>query len=105
MKLQNIFESIPINTDAELFTTLLETSDLKIERIVSRGHTSPESGWHDQDQNEWIIVLKGEAVISFENDKEINLGEGSYLNIPAHKKHRVNWTTPYAPTIWLAVHY
>lgn len=105
MELRNIFESIPDNLNEEIFENLVQSKDIKIERIISKGHTSPESGWHDQEQNEWVIILKGEAIISFEAEKEIILGAGNYINIPAHTKHKVSWTNPKTETIWLAIHY
>lgn len=105
MQLKNIFESIPDTLEEEFFEQLVQSENVKIERIISKGHRSPESGWYDEERNEWVIVLKGEAVISFENGKEVNLKAGSHINIPAHKKHKVSWTTPKTETIWLAVHY
>ena len=105
MQLKNIFESIPDNLDEEIFEQLVQGEHVKIERIISKGHRSPESGWYDQEQNEWVIVLKGEAIISFENGKEVNLEAGTYINIPAHKRHKVSWTDPKTETIWLAIHY
>ena len=105
MKLKNIFESIPDNLDEEIFEQLAQSDNVKIERIISKGHKSPESGWFDQEKNEWVIVLKGEAVISFENEIDVNLKAGSHINIPAHKRHKVSWTDPKTETIWLAVHY
>jgi len=105
MQLKNIFESIPDNLDEELFELLVQSENVKIERIISKGHRSPESGWYDQERNEWVIVLKGEAIISFENEIDINLKAGTHINIPAHKRHKVSWTDPKTETIWLAVHY
>jgi len=101
----NVFAVIPQCLDQELVEILVENKEVCIERIVSKGHTSPASGWYDQAKNEWVIVLKGEAIISFENESEIRLRAGSYINIAAHKKHRVSWTDPDLETIWLAVHY
>ena len=101
----NVFAVIPQYLDQELVEILVENKEVCIERIVSKGHTSPASGWYDQAKNEWVIVLKGEAIISFENESEIRLRAGSYINIAAHKKHRVSWTDPDLETIWLAVHY
>ena len=103
--LGNIFDSIPDNLDEEVFDLLLQNDQIKIERIISKGQLSPKSGWYDQDKNEWVIVLKGEAVISFENNKDIRLKAGSHLHIPAHRKHKVKWTDPEIETIWLAVFY
>jgi cupin 2 domain-containing protein len=77
-----------------------------VERIVSQGHCSPEGFWYDQDENEWVIVLSGIAAIEFEGVAEIiQLLPGSYLNIPAHKKHRVTQTSSDEKTVWLAIYY
>ena len=100
----NLFTDIPTNLPQELFTTLLTASNLRIERIVSHGHTSPEGYWYDQDQHEWVLVLQGAARLSIEGEiKELKPGDS--INIGAHQKHRVEWTTPEEPTIWLAVFY
>ncbi|NNL06685.1 MAG: cupin domain-containing protein [Gammaproteobacteria bacterium] len=103
--MNNIFEAIPADLPEELFETLVESSEVRIERIVSRGHTSPQSGWYDQPQNEWVIVLKGQAVLAFEQGEAVTLKAGDFLTIPAHRRHRVEWTAPGIETIWLAVHY
>ena len=104
MNSMNLFTELPAKLPTELFTTLLEADNLRIERIVSHGHASPEDFWYDQDQNEWVIVLKGAARLRFE-DGTVEMKHGDFLNIPVHKKHRVEWTTPDEPTVWLAVHY
>jgi len=100
----NLFADLPSKLPEELFTTLLEASDVRIERIVSHGHSSPEGFWYDQDQAEWVLVLKGAARLQFE-DRVLEMRPGDFVNLPAHQKHRVAWTTPGEPTIWLAVHY
>lgn len=105
MKTSNIFEHIPRKLSEELFDDLVSTNNIKIERIVSKGHTSEESSWYDQKSDEWVIVLKGEAVLSYENGDDVKLQAGDYINIPAHTKHRVSWTLPESETVWLAVHY
>jgi len=105
MKSENIFTSVPANLDDESIDVLLQRENLKIERIISKGHMSPDTGWYDQKDDEWVLVLKGAAVISFENDTEVNLAVGDYVNILAHTKHRVKWTDPDTETIWLAVQY
>ena len=102
--LPNLFTDLPADLPAELFTTLLQAPDIRIERIISHGHQSPEGFWYDQPTGEWVIVLKGAARIELEG-KTVELSPGDYLDIPAHTKHRVAWTTPKEPTIWLAVHY
>jgi cupin 2 domain-containing protein len=100
----NLLTDLPANLPDELFTTLLDAANVRIERIVSHGHASPEGFWYDQDQHEWVVVLKGAARLRFE-DGMLEMKPGDFLNIPAHSKHRVEWTTPDEPTIWLAVHY
>jgi cupin 2 domain-containing protein len=100
----NLFADLPDHFPEELFTTLLQAPGNRIERIVSQGHSSPASFWYDQPEGEWVIVLQGAARLEFE-EGAIELGPGDYVDIPAHKKHRVAWTTPDEPTIWLAVHY
>ena len=100
----NLFTGLPANLPDELLTTLLKAANILIERIVSHGHSSPEGFWYDQDEHEWVIVLKGAARLRFE-DNMMELKSGDFVNISAHKKHRVEWTTPDEPTIWLAVFY
>ena len=82
----NIFNAVPKEIKDEVFEVLLESDRVKVERIISKGHVSPASGWYDQDLNEWVIVLKGKAILSFENGEDKTLGVGEYVNIPAHKK-------------------
>jgi len=97
---------LPQHLPDELVTTLLEATNVRIERIVSHGHASPEGVWFDQDQHEWVMVLKGAARLRFEGDDQVvEMKPGDFLNIPAHSRHRVEWTTADEPTIWLAVHY
>ena len=105
MKTKNVFDGIPENPQEELFERLVDCGQVKIERIVSTGQCSPETGWYDQEDNEWVIVLKGEAVVLFDDRSSVHLGAGDYINIPLHKRHRVEWTSPDEETVWLAVHY
>jgi cupin 2 domain-containing protein len=100
----NLFENITPAAE-EAFEELLKTPNLRIERIVSTGQSSPEGFWFDQDQNEWVIVLRGAARLRFEPDEVIEMRPGAYVNIPAHRRHRVEWTDPNQPTVWLAIHY
>jgi len=100
----NLFFDIPANLPDELVQTLLATPAVRIERIVSLGHASPESFWYDQDESECVLLVKGAARLRFD-DGQIELTPGSFVNIPAHKRHRVEWTDPGEPTIWLAIHY
>ena len=100
----NLFTDLPANLPDELLTTLLKAANIRIERIVSNGQASPDGFWYDQNEHEWVIVLKGAARLQFE-DSLVEMKPGDFVNIPAHKRHRVEWTTPDEPTIWLAVFY
>ncbi len=102
----NIFENIHDHIPEELFQKILQTENLKVERIVSKGHSSEEDHWYDQEENEWVILLKGSAGLLFEGDKKVVvLRKGDFINIPARTKHRVEWTDPEMVTVWLAIHY
>lgn len=101
----NLFAEIPDDLPEELFQTLLRAPVLRIERIISMGHASPEGFWYDQDTDEWVLLLKGAARLAFEGDEPIDLLPGAFVNIPAHRRHRVESTDPAGPTIWLAIHY
>jgi cupin 2 domain-containing protein len=102
----NLFANIPPHLPTELLTTLLESPNVRVERIVSHGHASPEGFWYDQAQNEWVLLLQGAARLRFEGETQpVELNPGDFLNIPAHQRHRVEWTTPAEPTVWLAVHH
>ncbi len=106
MDTRNIFSDIQKQAPDEILETILQTDKFKIERIISRGHATAEGEWYDQDKNEWVLVLKGSAGLLFEgNNNTIIMKTGDFINIPAHKKHRVEWTNPEEETIWLAVHY
>jgi len=100
----NIFDSIPSELTDELFTTIHRTKQFCIKRIVSQGHCSAEGFWYDQNEHEWVIVLEGNAAIQFEGDPQlVELRRGSYLNIPAHIRHRIVRTSPTERTVWLAI--
>lgn len=104
-KLRNLFTELPTGKAEENFETLLATSGVRVERIVSAGHASPAGFWYDQETSEWVVLLKGAARVRFEGGEPLDMSPGDYLNIPAHQRHRVEWTDPDEPTIWLAVHY
>lgn len=104
VELANLFEGMPPALPSEVVQTLLQARDVRIERIVSQGHTSPPDFWYNQQQSEWVVVLAGAARVQFE-DRSVDMHVGAFINIPAGEKHRVEWTTPDETTIWLAVHY
>jgi cupin 2 domain-containing protein len=104
-ELSSLLADIPDHLPEELVQTLLSTPSFRIERIVSLGHTSPEGFWYDQETHEWVLLLSGAARLLFEGNEPLDLLPGTIVNIPAHKRHRVEWTDPARPTIWLAIHY
>jgi cupin 2 domain-containing protein len=104
--MKNLFADIPGNLKDELLETVLQASGFRIERIVSRGHCSPAGFWYDQDENEWVILLKGSAGLRFDDQEDaLVLHPGDCLHIDRRRRHRVEWTDPDSETIWLAVHY
>jgi len=105
MKSANIYRSIPGDLDAEVLDVIISSPGTRIERIISKGHTSPENGWYDQEENEWVIVLQGSGILTFEDGSTVQLSKGDHINIPAHCRHRVSWTDPGQLTIWLTVFY
>lgn len=101
---ENLFLRIPPALPAELCETLLDQPGARIERIVSRGHASADGFWFDQETAEWVLLLAGAARLQFEGEEPLTLRPGDYIFIPAHRRHRVEWTAPDADTVWLAVH-
>jgi len=105
-KIKNIFSNIPASLPNEVFEDIISTENFLIEKIISRGHTTPKGKWYDQDKNEFVLVLKGNAELRFEKNNElIKMKGGDYINIPARVRHRVEKTDSKEETIWLTVLY
>ena len=103
--MKNFLKNIPGNLPEELFETMVKNDHVHIERIISKGHTSPKEGWYEQNQNEFVLLLKGAARLEFEDGRVVSMGAGDWLEILAHQKHKVVWTEPEGETVWLVVHY
>ena len=102
----NIFANLAEQSDDEQIVELLASESVRIERIVSTGHAGPPGSWYDQDSNEWVLLLAGSAGLLFEGEvKPRLLSPGDYTYIKAHQRHRVAWTDPQRPTVWLAIHH
>ena len=102
----SVYAGIPRELPDELVETLVDAATVRLARIVSRGHRSPDGFWYDQDDHEWVVVLAGRARLRLaDGDEVLEMHPGDYVNIPAHRRHRVEWTTPDEPTVWLAIHY
>lgn len=105
MRAGNLLADLPERLTEELFLTLADQGGAKIERIVSIGQASPPEFWYDQGRTEWVFLIAGSAGLLFEGETAaLTLRPGDYLEIPAHRKHRVEWTDAAHPTVWLAVH-
>ena len=105
MEVNNFFENIPDEIPEEILEKIIGKKNLKVERIISDGHSSPPNYWYDQNNNEFVLLLKGSAELSFENGENVFLKPGDYLIIPPHKKHRVENTDKSGKTIWLTIHF
>lgn len=104
MSQSNLKDAIPAHLPEELIQTLAGNDRVRIERIVSRGHSSPEGFWYDQPEHEFVLLVAGAAELELEEPHERRcLGPGDYLTIAAHRRHRVNWTHPDQDTLWLTV--
>lgn len=102
-EIRNIYQLSQEPLKKEIFE-VLASGDVKIERIISTGQTTPEGQWYDQDTDEWVILLQGEAKLLFEDLAEIELKKGNYMLIKAHERHKVTYTSTEPPCIWLAVY-
>lgn len=88
--------------NVEFIETLLAgEGKFRIERIISHGHVTPEGTWYDQEEDEWVIVLHGNAGIGYPDGTEQTLNAGDACFLPKHVQHRVAWTS--SPCVWLAV--
>ncbi|TWT39732.1 cupin domain-containing protein [Blastopirellula retiformator] len=104
MQIADLLASVPSNLPEELLETLLETDSVRIERIVSHGHVSEPGFWYDQQEHEWVLLLQGAARLEIsEQSQPIELHPGQAVLLSAHQRHRVAWTTPEEPTVWLAI--
>ena len=100
----NLFADMPTNLPEEVIESLVVSEHVRIEHIISTGQSSPPGFWYDQQEHEWVVVLRGEAELEFEIETR-RLLPGDYVLIPPHQKHRVASTSEHEPTVWLAVFY
>ncbi|HEY2415576.1 MAG TPA: cupin domain-containing protein [Pirellulaceae bacterium] len=100
----NLLSALPDAVSSEINEVLAQAEHIRIERIVSQGQASREEFWYDQDENEFVLLVQGSARLQFE-DETVEMKAGDWINIPAHRRHRVDWTTPDGKSVWLAVFY
>lgn len=103
---QNLFADLPAALPDERFDELLRGQEFRLERILSTGQATPAGQWYDQEQAEWVLVVRGSAQLLFAGESAaVELGPGDAVLIPPHCRHRVQWTDPGQPTVWLAIHF
>lgn len=101
----HLFADIPTALPTERFDLLLHAGGCRLERIVSIGHATPPDQWYDQDGDEWVALLQGQAGLGCADEEAPRLlAPGAYVWIPAHCRHRVDWTSHDPPAVWLALH-
>ena len=103
--MRNLLEGLVGEAESERVDVLLARPGLRIERILSTGQASPPGFWYAQPQDEWVVVIAGRAALEIEGEGERTLGPGDFVHLPARLRHRVAWTSPAEPTVWLAVHF
>ncbi|MCL4501740.1 MAG: cupin domain-containing protein [Deltaproteobacteria bacterium] len=102
----NLFDRIPETVPEEIIEILLKAPSFHLERIISKGQATSPGQWYDQETHEWVVLLSGSAGLWFEGETQIRvLRPGDYLLIPAHLRHRVEWTDPEHITVWLALYF
>lgn len=99
----NFFEELKDASHEEIFEEVFKRDGLRIERITSMGQFSPEGFWYEQEENEWVVLLQGEACLELESGEEISLKTGDSYYLPAMMKHRVSYTSVKPACLWLAV--
>ena len=101
----HLFTAVNFLSNQEFFEPLLQSDAVRIERIVSHGHSTPPNQWYDQKDDEWVVLLSGAAKLEIDGHPSLfSLDPGDYIFLPARLKHRVAWTVPDRDTVWLAIH-
>ncbi|PJB94846.1 MAG: hypothetical protein CO080_11050, partial [Nitrospirae bacterium CG_4_9_14_0_8_um_filter_70_14] len=101
--MDNLFRDTEVSGVGERVEQLAGSGAVRIERIVSSGQSSPAGFWYDQAESEWVVLLRGAARIGFADGREVHLTPGDHLLLPPHTRHRLAWTDPHQPSVWLAI--
>lgn len=100
----NLFDTTTATPEAERTEILLAAAGLRLERILSLGQASPPGFWYEQAEAEWVAVLSGRARLTIAGEPaDRELGPGDAVFLPAGCRHRVAWTDPAGPTVWIAL--
>lgn len=102
--MNNIFKLPDKLPDKEVSEALIPDRGILIERIISAGQSSPPGFWYEQERDEWVVLIQGESGLLWENGRQLIMKPGDWVFLPAGERHRVEWTSPSPPCIWLAVH-
>ena len=106
MDIRNLFATLPQSLSEEVFEPIIEQKNFKLERIISHGQATPPGEWYDQERDEWVVLLSGSAGLNIEGQAGIlTMKPGDYILLPAHVRHRVEWTDEREVSVWLALHY
>ena len=103
--MSNIF-TLPDNLadqEKEIVEVLASGEQVTIGRILSAGHCSAPGFWFDQAHDELVVLVQGQAQLTFADGEVCQLQAGDTLFIPAHRQHRVEKTSSDPPCIWIAV--
>jgi len=105
--MDNLFGDLPTGPETrERIDCLLDRTGLRVERIVSTGQASPPGFWYDQAEHEWVLLLQGAAQLTVQmpdGERTVRLAPGDSLELPAHRRHRIEATSVEPPTLWLAL--
>jgi len=102
----NLLAGVPFGAGDEIFTPLLQRPGLRVDRIVSNGQATPPGEWQDNPEGEWVVLLVGSAELHFDGSPApYVMLPGAWVHIPAHCRHRIEWTDQQQATVWLAIHY
>jgi cupin 2 domain-containing protein len=99
----HLLQPLPPAGPDEALDTLVARGAVRIERIVSFGHSSPDGFWYDQAEDEFVVLLAGSATLRFDDGRTLDLTPGAWIDIPAHRRHRVEATAADEATVWLTV--
>ncbi len=99
--MKNLFDIEGLSTNAEQFEDLFANKQVRIERIVSFGHATPAGEWYDQEETEWVSLLKGTSTLLYADGRVTEMIAGDTVLIPPHERHRVEAVSDDA--VWLAV--
>ncbi len=101
----NFFEDLPDVGEGEVIEGVagFGQGKVRIERIISGGHASAEGFWYEQEEDEWVMLMCGEARLLIEGrDEALEMKAGDHLELPAMLRHRIDSVSDDA--LWLAVH-